>query len=168
MQRLLRLLSILATQLFRSRRDLLLENLALRQQFVVLKRRHPQPRFAIFDRLFWVVLKRFWSGGKQALILVQPETVVRWHRAGFKVYWTWLSRHRAPAGRKHICLELRQLIFRMVAENATWGAPRIHGELTILGFDISEQSSGSYRRDGLLHGADALIRRSLLFLRHLA
>jgi len=82
----LKLLFILVTQLFCLRRDLLLENLALRQQLAVLKQKHPQPRFAIFDRLFWVVLKRFWNGWKRALILVQPETVVLWHRAGFKAY----------------------------------------------------------------------------------
>jgi transposase InsO family protein len=86
------------------------------------------------------MLRRFWSGWKQALILVQPETVVRWHKAGFKAYWTRLSRHRALIGRKRIGIELRELIFRMVAENPTWGAPRIHGELTMLGFDVSERT----------------------------
>ena len=75
-----------------------------------------------------------------ALILVQPETVVRWHRAGFKLYWTWLSRRRIRVGRKCVRKELRQLIFRMVANNPNWGAPRIHGELKMLGFDISERS----------------------------
>jgi len=140
MQHLLRLLSILATQLFRSRGNLLLENLALRQQLAVLKRRHPQPRFPLSDRWFWMVLKQFWSGWKQALILVQSETVARWHRAGFKAYWTRLSRHRAPAGRKHICIELRQPNFRMVAENPAWGAPRIHRELMMLGFEVSERT----------------------------
>jgi hypothetical protein len=112
----------MATGFLRSRRDLLLENLALRQQPAVLKRRHPQPRFAPSERLFWVMLRQLWSGWKQALILVQPETVVRWHRAGFNLYWTWLSRHRVRAGRKCITLELRELIFRMVAENPSWRA----------------------------------------------
>jgi putative transposase len=74
------------------------------------------------------------------LILVQPETVVRWHRAGFKLYWTWLSRHPIRAGRKGVSVELRKLIFRMVADNPTWGSPRIHGELKMLGFDISERT----------------------------
>ena len=72
--------------------------------------------------------------------LIQPETVVRWHRAGFKLYWTWLSRHRKRAGRRCVSRKLRELIFRMVAENPTWGAPRIHGELKMLGFDISERT----------------------------
>jgi transposase InsO family protein len=86
------------------------------------------------------MLLRLWSGWKQSLILVQPETVVRWHRAGFKLYWKWLSRHRVRVGRKCVSKELRDLIFCMVAENPTWGAPRIHGELKMLGFDISERT----------------------------
>jgi hypothetical protein len=116
------------------------ENLALRQQLAVFKRKHPQPRLAASDKLFWVALRRLWPGWKRALILVQPETVVRWHRAGVKLYWTWLSRHRSRLGRKCVSKELRELIFRMVAENPTWGAPRIHGELKMLAFDISERS----------------------------
>jgi hypothetical protein len=91
---LLRLLFALVVRLFLSRRELLTENLALRQQLTVLKRQRPQARYAAPDRLFWVILRWFWPGWKQALILVQPETVVRWHRAGFKMYWAWLSRHR--------------------------------------------------------------------------
>jgi putative transposase len=140
MQRLLKLLCVLLVKSICSRRDLLLENLALRQQLAVMTRRRPQPRFGASDRLFWVMLRKFWPGWKQALILVQPETVVRWHRAGFKAYWTWLSRHRSQPGRKRISAELRELIFRLVAENSTWGAPRIHGELTMLGFDVSERT----------------------------
>jgi transposase InsO family protein len=92
------------------------------------------------DWLFWVALRWLWPGWKRALLLVQPETVVGWHRAGFKLYWTWLSRHRRPIGRRCVSKELRELIFRMVAENPTWGAPRIHGELKMLGFDISERT----------------------------
>lgn len=87
-----------------------------------------------------MLLSRLWPGWKRALIVIQPETVVRWHRAGFKLYWSWLSRHRKRAGRKCVSRELRELIFRMVAENPTWGAPRIHGELKMLGFDISERT----------------------------
>ncbi len=140
MLRPLRLLVVLFTRFFRSRRDLLLENLALRQQLGVLKHRYPQPRFATPDKLFWVILRRLWPGWKRALILVQPETVVRWHRAGFKLYWARLSRHRVRVGRKCVSRELRELIFHMVAKNSTWGAPRIHGELKMLGFDISERT----------------------------
>jgi transposase InsO family protein len=140
MLRSLNLLFVLLVRPVRSRRDLLLENLALRQQLAVLKKRHPQPRFVALDKLFWMMLRRFCPGWKQALVLVQPETVVRWHRAGFKLYWTWLSRRRIRVGRKCVSSELHELIFRMVAENPTWGAPRIHGELKMLGFDISERT----------------------------
>jgi hypothetical protein len=140
MLRLFRPLFVLLARFVRSRRDLLLENLALRQQLAVLKKRHPQPRFMASDKLFWVTLRRLWPGWKQSLILFQPETVVRWHRAGFKWYWSWLSRHRTRAGRRCVSKQLHELIFRMVAENPTWGAPRIHGELKMLGFDISERT----------------------------
>ncbi len=92
------------------------------------------------------MLRRLWSGWKSALILVQPDTVVRWHRAGFKVYWTWLSRRRNSPGRKRLSRELRELIFRIVAENSAWGAPRIHGELKMLGFDISERTVSRWMR----------------------
>ena len=140
MSRKLRLFFGILARSVRSRHYLLLENLALRQQLTVLETRHPQPRFKAPDRLFWMLLSRLWPGWKRALVLVQPETVVRWHRAGFKLYWTWLSRHRKYAGRRCVSKELRELIFRLVAENPTWGAPRIHGELKMLGFDISERT----------------------------
>ena len=126
--------------LFRAHRSLLLENLALRQQLAVLKRCHPRPSIGIFDRLFWVVARRVWSGWKQSLIIVMPETVVRWHRVGFRLYWRLISRVRKHVGRKQSSQEVRNLIFRMVAENPTWGAPRIHGELLMLGFDVSERT----------------------------
>ena len=140
MLRLLRLLFVLFGQFFCARRDLLLENLALRQQLSVLRERRPVPQLPAPDKFFWVILCRLWPGWKHALFLVQPETVVRWHRAGFKTYWAWLSRHRPRAGRRCVNKELRDLIFRMVAENHTWGAPRIHGGLEMLGFDISERT----------------------------
>jgi transposase InsO family protein len=138
MFRTLRLLFGLIFCTFRTRRWLLLEIVALRQQLAVLKANCPRPQLTSSDRVFWMVLQKLWSGWKQSLIIVQPDTVLRWHRAGFKVYWTWLSRHQAVAGRKSVSREVRDLIIRMVAENRTWGAPRIHGELKMLGFDISE------------------------------
>jgi transposase InsO family protein len=146
MLRSLKLVLVLLVRSVRSRRELLLENLALRQQLAVLKRKHPQSRFVAPDKMFWVILRRLWPGWKRALILVQPETVVRWHRAGFRLYWTWLSRHRSRVGRKCVTRELRELIFSMVAENPTWGAPRIHGELKMLGFDISERTVLRWKR----------------------
>jgi putative transposase len=127
-------------RLFRNRGNLVLENLVLRQQLAVLKRRHPRPNLGLFDRLFCVVIRRFWSEWKQALIVVTPETVVRWHRTGFCMYWRLISRVRRQVGRRQTPKEVRELIFRMVAENPTWGAPRIHGELRMPGFDLSERT----------------------------
>jgi transposase InsO family protein len=127
-------------RIFRSRRNLLLENLALRQQLTVLKRKHPKPKLRMLDILFWVVTRRFWSGWKQSLVVVTPETVVRWHRAGFRLYWRFISKVRKQVGRNGLSNEVKDLIFRMVAENPTWGGPRIHGELLMLGFDVSERS----------------------------
>jgi len=75
---------------------------SLRQQLTVFKRKHPRPRMVVIDKLFWVLVQRFWSGWKQALIVVNPETVVRWHRAGFAVYWRAISRARRMIGRKRI------------------------------------------------------------------
>ncbi len=92
------------------------------------------------------MVRRLWSGWREALAIVTPETVVRWHRAGFKLYWAWLSRHRTRGGRKPTSGELRALIFRLVAENPTWGAPRIHGELQMLGFDVSERTVSRWVR----------------------
>lgn len=140
MLRLVKLIFGLFIRPFRARRDLLLENLALRQQLCALARHRPQPRFSNGDRLLWVMLRRLWSGWRRALILVRPETVVRWHRAGFKLYWKWISRSRIRVGRRPTSKEIRELIFCMVAENPTWGAPRIHGELKMLGFDLSERT----------------------------
>jgi putative transposase len=125
---------------FRNRRSLPLENLVLRQQLAVLKRKHPRPRLNVLDKFFWILARRFWSGWKQALIVVSPETVVRWHRAGFALYWRAISMVRRAGGRKRISKEVRDLIVRMVAENPTWGAPRIHGELLMLEFDVSERT----------------------------
>ena len=127
-------------RLFRTRRNLLLENLVLRQQLATLKRRRPRPRLGILDKLFWVLARRFWSRWKEALVVVTPETVVRWHRAGFQLYWKLISKVRRPIGRRQTPKGVRELIFRMAAENPTWGAPRIHGELLMLGFDISERT----------------------------
>ena len=105
--------------LFRSRRELLLENLVLRQQLMLLRRKHPRPRLAGFDKLFWILTRRFWTGWQRALIVVTPETVARWHRAGFRLYWKVISQARRPIGRRQTPQEVRELIFRMVAENPT-------------------------------------------------
>ena len=149
---------------FRSREELLLENLALRQQLLALHAKRPRHRLSSVDKLFWVVLRRAWSGWKRSLILVTPETVVRWHRTGFRLYWSWISRAQKVVGRKPISREVRELIFRMVAENPTWGAPRIHGELLKLGFDISERTVSRWVQRATRNPDP--VRRWLIFLRN--
>src|SRR5271154_4008352 len=131
---------------FRSREDLVLENLALRQQLLALHAKRPRRRLTAPHKLFWVVLRRVWSGWKGPLILVTPRTVVGWHRAGFRLYWTWVSRARRMGGRRQVSEDIRALIFRMAGENPTWGAPRIHGELLKLGFVLSETTVSRWLR----------------------
>ncbi len=131
---------------FRTRADLVLENLALRQQLLALHSHRPRRRLTAADKLFWVGLLSLWARWKQPLILVTPRTVVGWHRAGFRLYWKWLSRAKARGGRKPVNKEIRALIFQIVAENPTWGAPRIHGELLKLGFDVSEPTVSRWVR----------------------
>lgn len=130
---------------FRSRYNLSLEILALRQQLGVLKRKRPRPRLRMQDRMFWILLRRLWPAWRNVLVIVKPETVAGWHRAGFRLFWRLRSRPRR-LGRPRIDAELRALIRRMVEENATWGAPRIHGELLKLGFDVSERTVSRYIR----------------------
>ena len=122
---------------FGPRHQLALEAAALRQQLAVLKRNQTHLRVHRLDRFFWTALRRVYSGWAEALIIVKPETVVSWHRAGFRLFWRWRSRQLRP-GRPKVSGEIRQLIGRMKAENPTWGAPRIHGELLQLGFTIAE------------------------------
>lgn len=122
----------------RSRRDLVIENLALRQQLATLStRRRPVIRPA--DRFFWILLRRLWSRWADSLAIVEPDTVVRWHRAGFRSYWNWVSRLGQRSGRPTLPREVRALIRQMATENS-WGAPRIHGELLRLGFAVSERT----------------------------
>jgi putative transposase len=129
---------------FRSRADLALEILALRQQVAVFKRKRPRPSLNSSDRLFWVLLRQLWSDWKSVLIVVKPDTVVGWHRAGFRWYWRWKSRRRS--GRPRATRETRELIVRLAEENTGWGAPKIHGELLKLGFEISERTVARYLR----------------------
>jgi len=119
-----------------SRRALALENLVLRQQLAVLSRKR-KPRLSNADRLFWLALRRYWKDWRDHLVVVKPATVVRWHREGFKRYWTWKSRARR-GGRPRVDPEVRGLIRKMNRANPTWGAPRIHGELLKLGIDVSQ------------------------------
>jgi len=132
------------SSVFRSRRDLMLENLALRQQLAtVLQKR--RPRIGPVDRVFWVVLGRVWARWSDAVAIVRPETVVGWHRVGFALYWRWLSRRRGSPGRAGVGREVQELVRRMARENG-WGAPRIHGELLKLGFRVSERTVSRHLR----------------------
>ena len=145
MLRLLRTLLSGTISVLRDRRDLALENLALRQQLAVFKQSAKRPRLSQADRAFWVLLSRRWDGWRRALLIVKPETVVAWHRKGFRLYWTWKSRRRR-GGRQPIDPEIRDLIRKMTASNPLWGAPRIHGELLKLGIQISQTTVAKYMR----------------------
>ena len=127
----------------RTQRALVFENLALRHQLAVLQRTLPRPRLRTSDRLFWVLLSRFWSGWTAAVSIVQPATVIRWQRAGFRLVWTGKSRRNGP-GRPAVAKEVRTLIQRMSTANPLWGAPRIHGELQKLGLVISQATVSKY------------------------
>lgn len=140
---MLNLLLALLRDLLRPRRDLLLENLALRQQILVLQRTNPRPRFRNRDRAFWVLLCRWWVGWRRPLRLVQPETVIRWHRRSWRMWWRWKSQP-GEAGRPRIPWEVVELIRRISRENPTWGAPRIHGEMLKLGYDLDESTVARY------------------------
>lgn len=131
---------------FGSRENLILENLALRQQLLAMHAKRPRRRLPMIHKLFWVTLRRVWSGWKEPLVLVTPRTVVAWHRTGFGLYWRWLSQTKRAGGRTRVSKEIRALIFRMAAENPTWGAPRIHGELLKLGFRLSEPTVSRWLR----------------------
>jgi hypothetical protein len=119
---------------FKSKNRLAAENAALRHQLIVLQRRvRGRVQLTNGDRLFLVQLYRWFPSVLRAITIIRPETLVRWHRAGFRRYWRWKS--RCLGGRPQIAADLRALIRRMSAENPLWGAPRIHGELLKLGFD---------------------------------
>jgi transposase InsO family protein len=104
-----------------------------------MKRSIKRPQLRARDRLFWVILSRFWSNWREALIIVKPDTVVRWHKKGFKIFWKFKSRRKGP-GRPPISPEIRDLVRRMAEANPFWGAPRIHGELLKLGIKVSERT----------------------------
>jgi hypothetical protein len=129
--------------LFRSRSSLEAEILTLRHQLNVLRRKSPKRlAFRIFDRLVFAGL--YWIAPRivNALVIIEPETVIRWHRAGFRLFWRWKSRSRG--GRPKVALEIRQLIRAVSLANPLWGAPRIHGELLKLGIDVGQTSVAKY------------------------
>jgi len=117
---------------------LVLENLALRHQLMAAKRKATRLRLRSSDRLFWIALARFWPNWRSALVLVQPDTVVRWHREWLRRRWA--RRSSRPAGRPPVDLRTVDLVKEMATANPLWGAPRIHGEMRMLGIDVSERT----------------------------
>ena len=122
-----------------------LEIIALRHQLAVVNRsRRPRLRLTRVDRMLWAWLSRSWRGWRSAIHIVKPETVLAWHRRGFRLFWTWKSRHRT--GRPAVSPDVRALIREMSTANPLWGAPRIHGELLKLGISVSESTVAKYMR----------------------
>ena len=120
-----------------------IENLALRHQLLVLQRSVDRPRLSRWDRILWVWLSRVWVGWRSTLAIVQPATVLAWHRQGFRLFWRWKSRPN-PVGRPRLDAELRDLIRRMARENPTWGRRRIRAELALLGYAVAELTVATY------------------------
>jgi transposase InsO family protein len=131
---------------FRSKTSLVAENLYLRQQLLVLHRKHKRPRLQDSDRRFWILASRWLPRWQESLLIVTPETVLRWHRKGWKVYWRWRSRPRGRSGRKPLSPEVRTLIRRLAAENVLWGQKRIQAELAKLGYSVSARTVAKYMR----------------------
>jgi len=126
-----------------SRHRLVLENLALRQQLIVLRRAVKRPNVTDGDRLFWLALRKFFRGWQDCLLIVKPATVLRWHSKGWRAYWRRKSQPRR-IGRPTVGWQLARLIRRLSLENVTWGAPRIHDELRLLGHDVGESTVARY------------------------
>ena len=140
---LLRFFLTLFASPFKSKSRLEAENAALRHQLIVLQRRvSGRVQLTNGDRLFLVMLYRWFPSILKAITIIRPETLVRWHRAGFRRYWRWKS--RSLGGRPQVDADLRALIRRMSADNPLWGAPRIHGELLKLGFEVAQSSVAKY------------------------
>jgi transposase InsO family protein len=144
MLELLGLLLPTLARFFRRRQELAVENLLLRHQLQIALRSRPRPRLKTRDRFLWLVVRSLVSDWKRYLILVRPETVVRWHRRGWRLYWRWRSRHHLR--RPRLSPEIRELIATMANENPLWGTERIRGELLKLGIVVSSRSIRRYRR----------------------
>jgi transposase InsO family protein len=127
----------------KGRRDLALENVALRHQLMVLQRQPRRLRLKDRDRLFWICLRRGWHGWHRALVLVQPATVVKWHRKGFRAHWRRKS--RCNRGRPRVAPQIQKLIRDMWTSNPTWGKPRIQAELRKIGIEVSDSTVWQYR-----------------------
>ncbi len=143
---MIRCLAYVFKAIFNTRARLVAENLCLRQQLVVLKRRQVRPQLRDADRRFWVLACQWFSGWRRSLIVVRPDTVVSWHRKGWKTYWRWRSHRPSGTGRRQISLELREFIRRMARENPLWGQRRIQAELSRLGFTVCARTVARYMR----------------------
>ena len=161
MKMLCKLLGNLFAALFKSRQNLILENLALRQQLDVQQRSIRRPKIKNIDRIFWVWLSRIWDHWRSSLIIVKPPTVIGWHKKGFNLYWKWKS---GRVGRPTIDWELIKLIRRLQKDNSTWSAQRIQGELTKLGYDVCDNTVEKYMRKPI--SDDGKRQRWLTFLRN--
>src|ERR1700716_4133861 len=144
MSSLISALLVTLSSVCRSRAALQIEILALRHQLAVLHRSaRKRPRLSPADRMLWAWFSRVWSDWRSALVIVKPDTVITWHRKGFRLFWTW-KRRLGKVGRPTVSREIRRLIRCMSRENPLWGAPRIHGELLKLGIEIGETSVAKY------------------------
>ena len=161
MKLLARVIFELFRLIFKNKRDLILESLALRQQLAVQQRSIKRPKIRNTDRIFWVWLSRIWNDWRSSLIIVKPPTVIGWHRKGFKIYWKRKSRR---VGRPSINWELIRLIRRMQKENPTWSPQRIQGELVKLGLDVSDNTVAKYMRKS--KSDDGKQQQWLTFLRN--
>jgi hypothetical protein len=133
----------------RTRTSLLLEWIALSHQIAVLEQSGTRRScFRHWDRLFWILFSRWWPQWRDSLIIVQPETVLRWRRDGWSTLWRYQARGRWRGGRPRVSSEVRYLIAQMARENFLWGAPRIHGELLMLGFSVSQATVSRYMPAG--------------------
>jgi len=155
------LLALLRDEL-RTRRQLLLENLALRQQLGVLRRQVKRPQLSNSDRLFWVVYARLVAGWRGCLHLLSPETVLDWQRKGFRAYWRRKCRHKM--GRPLISRKLMCLIWRLQRENPTWGEKRIAAELALLGHTVGSSTVGRYMHGK--RGTSKSAQKWMTFLRN--
>lgn len=117
--------------------NLAAENIALRHQLAIMKRTNKRPKIRMTDWRFWVLLSRIWHPWRKSLVNVKPETVVRWHRKGFKLFYAFKSK---SSGRPRISREIRDLVKKMAGAHPSWGAPRIHGELLKLGLEVTERT----------------------------
>ncbi len=146
---------------FRSKTSLVAENLCLRQQLLVMQRKRPRPRLQDKDRRFWILASRWFPRWQKPLLIVTPETVLRWHRKGWKAFWRWRSKPRGRSGRKPISPEVMALIRRMATDNVLWGQKRIQAELARLGFEVSARTVAKYMR-GLRRGPPSPTWRKFL------